>query len=173
MEGVVSDARGVVWNARGRRVANWKENNVVKRVGQRSDRRAELRDMAFDAIDNSDASDPRKTLLRLQARRKAWKMARQDVRTRTQESFAAAEKAVNEAKGELDRQKSRAKGVKFSPLRRRSTMGGAGTAGFRETWNDSSTDLRKTAEKRKAEQAKRLAALKARQAKKPVARKAN
>jgi hypothetical protein len=172
MKEVTLEARGDVWHARGRRVANWKQNNFAKRIGQRSDRRSELRDMAFDAIEQKDISNPRKSLMRLQARKNAWKIARQDVRKRTQETFEAAEKDVLDAKNELRRQKNRGKSVRFSPVRRRTTMGGAGSAGFMETWGDSAADIRKKQEVRKAEQAKRIAALKARQAKKTAVKTA-
>ena len=51
-------------------------------------------------------------------------------------------------------------------------MGGAGSAGFLETWGDSAADLRKKEEARKADHAKRIAALKARQAKKTTVKSA-
>lgn len=162
MEQVIDTARGEKWNARGRRVANWKQNNFVKRVGQRSNKRAEYRDMAFDAIENADASNPRKALMRLQARKNAWKVARENVRKTTTESFTLARDDVIKSKLELKRQKDRASSLRFSPLRRRTTMGGAGSAGILETWGDSGRDLTISETARRKNLEARMAALKER-----------
>ncbi len=160
----VSDKRGDLWNARGRRLGNWKKNNVVARVGQRSAKRQELRDKAFNAIDDLNISNPRKGLMRLQARKNAWKMAREDVRKRTTESFAKAKSDVEQSKGKLISEKDRRRTVKFRPYRRRRTYGGAGSVSYREAWRDSGADLHKSDSRRDQERKKRLEQLKKRQA---------
>lgn len=163
MDQVIDTAKGEKWNARGRRVANWKQNNFVKRVGQRSGKREEYRDKAFETIENSGASNPRKILLRLQARKNAWALARENVRKTTTESFVTARNDVIKSKREVERQKDRASSLRFSPLHRRTTMGGAGSAGFRETWSDSGKDLSMSEAAKKKNLEARMVAIKKRQ----------
>lgn len=166
MDQVVSDAKGAVWNARGKRVRAFLDNNAVKRVGMRRDKRAELRNKAFEAIDNID--DPkigsaRKRLMRLQARKNAWKIARKEVKARTDEAFATAKGNVDNLKRERGRQKDRRAQLKLRPWRRRQTLSGA-TVGYRASYEGARTDLVSSEEKKRREQQKRIAELQKRNA---------
>jgi hypothetical protein len=164
MENVVDDAKSVVSSARSARIDTFMKYNALTRIGLRSEKRAELREKAFDAIENADVSNIRKRLMRIQARKNAWGNARSTIRTEATSAFDTARGNVVRAKTERERQKDRARAVAFRPWRRRTTMGGSGSAGFRETWQDARRDINTGSAKRKQDQEKRIQALKKRQA---------
>lgn len=166
----VDAARDGVHSARSERLKTWAENGVLARGGKRMARREELKSKAFEAIDKMDTSSLRKSLMRLQARKNARSIARQQIRQETDVEFNKARTKHLSSKMELRRQKERHKDVRFSPIRRRKTLGGA-SAGFVETWKAAGADLNKTDKQRDIELQKRYEALKARQEKVLAAKK--
>jgi hypothetical protein len=136
------DAKGEVWNARGERVRTFLDNNAIKRVGMRSKERASEREKDFKAIDNiKDISNFRRKMLRLQARKNAWGTARKTVEKNTTKAFEDARTNVLEGKDKRDRTKRHYKQTALRPWRRRTTVGGAGSAGILETWGDSASSI--------------------------------
>lgn len=167
MDEVVARASGAVWNARGKMVRAYLDNNVFKRFMKRREKRAELREMAFSKIDQ--ITDPRagtirKRMMRLQARKNAWKIAREGVKNDRSEAIASAKRSVNTAKSERATKKELRNKLKFRPYRRRQTLAGQ-TAGYRASWEASGTDLRMTPEEKARDRQRRLQARMERQRK--------
>lgn len=156
----VERARDAKYDAAGKRLNTYLENNALARVGKRRERRSELKETAFKAIaEDNNTGGIRKRLLRVQARKNARSMARQQVKHETTSALSEARNSHYAARNELTRQKLRRRQVRLSPVRRRTTLGNGASAGFYESWKDAGTDLKKTEAQKATERKKKLEAL--------------
>ncbi len=156
----VERARDAKYNAVSKRLNTYVENNAIARVGMRSQKRAELKDVAFKAIaEDASTGALRKRLLRIQARKNARVIAKEQVKHQTTEALTSARRNHLAAKAELTYQKDRRRQVRLSPMRRRTTLGNGASASFIESWKDAGTDLKKTETQKAAERKRKLEAL--------------